>query len=119
MKRDWELIRKILVATESLESHSQQIDESNFPSYDKEIVWHHIYLLEQAGLVKAFCSKGMGEPRSCRAFELTWEGHEFLDKIRSQDMWSQINRLAREKGLSLSFEVIKTAAATLVTKLLM
>lgn len=118
MKRDWELVRKILVATEGLESYRQQIDESNFPDYDREIVWHHIYLLEQAGLVKALCSKALSEPRSCRALELTWEGHEFLDKIRSQDMWSQINKLARQKGLSLSFEVIKAAATVAIGDLL-
>lgn len=119
MKRDWELVRRILIAVEELESRRQQVDHHSFPGSSEEDVSYHIYIMKEAGLVKAVCSSELGGRRNCWANELTWEGHEFLDKIRSQTMWSQINKVAKEKGLTLSFEVIKAAATSVVGKLLL
>jgi Hypothetical protein (DUF2513) len=44
-------------------------------------------------------------------FELTWQGHELLDKIRNPTIWDAIRADVKAKGLeSVSLEVIKQIA---------
>ena len=44
------------------------------------------------------------------AFNLTWDGHEFLDAIRNEGTWNKIKAFVKEKSASLSFDVIKAVA---------
>ncbi len=118
MKRDWELVRKILIAVEEIQSHSQQVDGNSIPGYDSPLVSYHIHLLKDAGLLEATCSTYLNEPRECYAFELTWQGHEFLDQIRPQNIWNKTVAMIREKGLDLSFTTIKAAAAAVAKSLI-
>lgn len=118
MKRDWELIRQILLAVESLESGAQAVRSGAIEGYDPELAAYHIHMLIEAGLVNGTCSKSINAPRQCVARELTWAGHEFLDQIRSQTVWNRTVGLLREKGLDLSFDSIKAAAGTVVGGLL-
>ena len=100
MKRDWELIRLILLEIESLPPNKflfpQQI--KGFPP---EVVSYHFRILKEAGLIVAECNHW------CIAKSLTWEGYEFLDRIRENSIWNKIGNLAVNKGISLSFESIK------------
>lgn len=118
MKRDWELVRKILIAVEEIQGQDQQVDGSSIPGYDSPQVSYHIYLLKEAGLLEATCSSYLNEPRACFAFELTWEGHEFLDQIRSKTIWNKTVGMLREKGLDLSFATIKAAAGAVAASLI-
>lgn len=118
MKRDWELVRKILLAVEDLQGDCQTISGSSIPGYDPVVVSYHIFLMKEAGLVRATCSNSLSEPRQCFAQEMTWSGHEFLDQIRSQTIWNKTVGLLRDKGLDLSFDTIKAAAAAVATGLL-
>ncbi|WP_434681367.1 DUF2513 domain-containing protein [Pseudomonas sp. R1-18] len=118
MKRDWELVRKILIAVEEIQGHNQHVDGTSIPGYDAPLVSYHIYLLKEAGLLEATCATFLSEPRQCHAFELTWEGHEFLDQIRPQSIWNKTVSLVREKGLDLSFSTIKAAAAAVAKSLI-
>jgi len=50
-------------------------------------------------------------------FELTWDGHEFLDKIRSPHVWDEI--IANMKGhgfVSASVDFIKKLADAVIRK---
>lgn len=67
MKRDMELIRKILLETESGNQHLESIQ---IDGYEDGLVRHAVWLLENAGYVNA------------RANSLTWAGHDFLDAVR-------------------------------------
>lgn len=118
MKRDWELVRKILIAVEEIQGHDQQVSGDDVAGYDAALVSYHIYLLKEAGLLEATCSSYLNEPRACFAFELTWEGHEFLDQIRSKTVWNKTVGLLREKGLDLSFSTIKVAAGAVAKTLI-
>ena len=41
---------------------------------------------------------------------LTWEGHDFLDAIRSDTVWNKTKTLLKEKTLGMSFNIIKKIA---------
>lgn len=113
MKRNWDLIRKILIEVEEL-GNTQSVVE-HVDGTDSEAVSYHIHLMIDSGLVEGQCSQGMDGPLRCFASALTWEGHEFLDKIRSATMWNKIKSVVREKSLPMTFDVIKAAAAYAVT----
>ena len=118
MKRDWELIRKILIKLEDLGSTTSVLNPSDIEGYDQELVSYHIKLLIEAGLIEGKCTKSLSAPLHCVAFRLTWDGHELLDQIRNRSVWNRIVEMARERGLDLSFEVVKVAAKTAITQLL-
>lgn len=110
MKRDWDLIRKILSELEALGDTSSYLRSENVAGWDGGIVSYHMQMMIDAGLAKGSCSTYINGGMECHLISMTWEGHEFFDKIRSQSTWNSVKKIASEKGLSLSFEVVKLAA---------
>ncbi len=111
MKRDWELVRKILFKIEELPAaRGQSVPSSSFEGYDSEFVAYHMEIMNDAGLINALCSKSINAPASAAGLSLTWDGHEFLDKIRSETLWMKIKGVAKDKGLDLSIDPIKAIA---------
>lgn len=118
MKRNWELIRKILVAIENLETIQQAVADTDIAGYAPEVVSYHMMLLYEAKLIKASCHSPSGGVVTCNASQLTWAGHEFSDKIRSQGMWNKTLVFLRDKGIDLSFDTIKAAAAQVASNII-
>lgn len=50
--------------------------------------------------------------------DLTWQGHKLLDTIISQPVWEKIKSTALEKGLELTFDVVKVLGAKVVALIL-
>ncbi|MFI8744490.1 DUF2513 domain-containing protein [Pseudomonas sp. NPDC077186] len=132
MRRDWELVRSILFGVEELDVVSSAYHPENLPGGlqrgtsegDKARFfkhYEHVALLVEAGLVEGVdggrypLSNHAGhEFRVIRPTRLTWRGHEFLDAIRNEQVWNQIQAKAVDKGGALSFEVIKELAVGLI-----
>lgn len=114
MKRDWELVRTICLKLEELGSTTTLLRANQISGYDEEVVSYHMQLLDEAGLIHATCSQSLKGPLTCWAMSLTWRGHEFLDQIRQETVWNRVVALAREKGLSLSFDVIVAFAKQVI-----
>ncbi|MFZ4857916.1 MAG: DUF2513 domain-containing protein [Desulfuromonadaceae bacterium] len=110
MTRDWQLVKVILAKLEALQSTRAVLHPEEVAGYDTELVSYHLRLLDQAGLIVAECSATIGGPLYCYGRTLTWEGHEFLDTVRSDTVWNRVTKTAREKGLGLSFSIIKIIA---------
>lgn len=114
MKRDWELVREILMKIESLGTIKDVVRPKDFENYDEETVSYHIYLLEQAGLIEAIVKKHHNTGIFALASNLTWSGHEFLDAIRDESVWNKIKSIAKEKGIDMPFEIVKATAIVLL-----
>jgi len=104
MKRNMDLMRKILIAAEEspdgFAPRSFEID-----GYTWEQVGYHVHLMNQAGLVEAadVTHRGNTGPEAVlRA--LTWEGHEFLEAARRESLWERAKSFALEKtgGLTIA-----------------
>jgi hypothetical protein len=104
MERDWDCVRAILVALEDKANATDPMPPAAVEEFDAQKVSYHMKLMIEAALIEGNCAKG-GYP--CFAKSMTWEGHELLDKIRSEAVWNQVKKMAREKGVSLSFEAVK------------
>jgi len=81
--------------------------------YNNDQISYHIMLLAEAGLIKAMnCSTGLGVQWA--ATRLTYDGHEFLEKARSESVWQKAKALALDRAGTLSLEAIKIALSEVV-----
>ncbi len=108
MKLNKDLVRDILLAVEAHDEPEGLIAlEMNISS--AEIVSYHVRLLDEAGLLDALDTGGM----NCFKWQptrLTYNGHEFLDIIRDDEVW-KLTKTGSEKisstRLSLMLELGK------------
>lgn len=113
MKRDWDLIREVLIASEELPSFADRVLPGDIEGWHKESVSYHIHLLISSGLVEGKCTGGEWQ-LDCYARQLTHEGHEFLAAIRDKRTFQKITALVKDKAVSLSYDVIKQGFLQLV-----
>jgi DNA-binding transcriptional ArsR family regulator len=116
LKRDMELIRKILFF---LEARPFLKAEKVLPieGYDEATIMYHMLLLAQAGLVD-FEPEFTKSGRIIKAhvLGLNWAGHEFLDSVRSDKVWRKLLKYAKDKGGALPFDLLKALAVELLKK---
>lgn len=107
MKRDWDLVREILIDLESVD-HGHVVVAGD--GQDKNLFGYHCKMLRDAGLIEASISEYMGGGIGGQAIRLTWAGHEFLDSIRPKSTWDKVKMQAKEKGIGLTLDAIKALA---------
>lgn len=111
MQRDWELVRRILLALEASEGGRLMADQ--VAGFDAESVCYHMEIMRQAGLIEARVIQG-----ACVALSLTWAGHEFLDGIRKDTVWNKVKARAREAGVGLTTDVVVALAKKVIEAML-
>lgn len=114
MKRDMDLVRRLLFYFEE-KPDSGHVKVPPIEGYEEALIKHHCNLLYDAGLLNCEPLKSSTSDRvvSVLPFDLTWAGHEFLDKIRADTTWNRIKAQAKEKSLSLSFNIVNELAQRL------
>lgn len=117
MKRNWDLIRKILQKLEEKADTTSWLQSDETKGFDAKIVAYHYGLLTEAGLIKSLDISSM-EEEDYTALSLTWQGHEFLDKIRNDSVWNKVKSTVQSKSLDLSFDVIKTVATKIIAAMI-
>ena len=107
MKRDFDLIRKLLFWFEE-KPGPEVVSVPAIDGYDELTVKYHLLLLAQAGFLDNEPElTAQGRIVQVHPFNLTWQGHEFLDAIREDKVWNKIKSKASSLGASLSYELIK------------
>ncbi len=114
MKRDMDLCRKILFAIEEDES-GRPISDLKIEDYSAKEIMYHCELLYQEGFLQGY-KKYFGDQFSVGS--LTWEGHDFLDKIREDTVWNKIKEVITQKGATLTFEIIKSVAPSIISSMI-
>jgi len=102
MKRDLELIRSILLHLEGGSSNR------HLPGAGTDVTVEHIRLLCEAGLLEASDNSTRG--RTILVPErLTSAGHDFLDAVRNDDLWTELRRRMRERSITLTLGGLQRA----------
>jgi hypothetical protein len=100
MKRDMDLIRRILLSTESEDLDSIQ-------DVDGKTLAFHVALLEEAGLLKAYLSyDGADLPVGFVIRRITWSGYEFLESVRDKTIWEKAKKYILKPGASWTFVIL-------------
>ena len=55
MKRDWEIVRRVLLGLEQLGDSRSALSPEDLPPYDSDLVSYHFQILGEAGLIEAKC----------------------------------------------------------------
>ncbi|MHB8940947.1 MAG: DUF2513 domain-containing protein [Desulfobacteria bacterium] len=105
MKRDLELIRKMVLAIE--DAPSGWAPALKFEEYTDAQVGYHAYLLINAGLAKGQYLSTLGNlPPQGFISTLTWAGHEFADAARDETRWRKAMGVVQEKGGTVTIGVL-------------
>ena len=105
MKRNMDLIREILLRIESFPEPLGRID-LNIDEFSPKEIFYHVKLLSEAGLLEATSIHTIGM-FEWYANSLTWEGHEFLEAARNDNIWNKAKKLVLDKTGSLPFDILK------------
>jgi hypothetical protein len=109
MKRDMELIRRILLDIEESEVAPGVPMAMELPDVEPDLLNYHLGLMKDHGLIEAADSQTM-TGRSYQPQGLTWEGHEFLDATRNDTVWKKVLAYVQDKGGGATFEIIQQLA---------
>lgn len=126
MKRDWDLLRNLLINVEEERDLFSGLDDG-YEDLEEEqqqkeyaILLGHLELLTTNGFIKdvevlrtvgGFAGMSLDTPY------LTMAGHDLLDTIRSATIWESIKATAKKKGIELSFEAVKVLSVAVLKHL--
>lgn len=121
MKRNLEMVRDILLIVEKTDrDYSKQHEVSNGlreAGYDNTLpLGHHLEIMNQAGLLECEITRYLGGGWGTSAIKLTWIGHEYLDAIRDEGIWSKVKEKVGNKIDSVTFDLIKILATESIKK---
>lgn len=104
MKRDMDLIRKIVLATAELPYGQTLARLDGVP--EEEFVTHVIWLTE-AGLTESTAQAGAGSyAKFALVSRLTWAGCEFADAIADDTLWAKAKDKVLKPGISFTFDIL-------------
>ena len=112
-----DLVRDILLKLEddSVTGWGPAINEA-FPDLDPDVVFHHLTLLDDAGLTAKGAEVRLSNKTiNLPTVRLTWDGHEFLEAARNESVWNQAKAKVGKAG-SWTFELLFKVLTTLAAK---
>jgi hypothetical protein len=111
MKRDVDLSRAILRFVEEHAPPQGGLDEPlEIEGYDRPTVLAHTELLIEDGLIDGQIIAALAGPLDVVITKLTSRGHDALQAIDNDTLWSKVKKTAREKGVSLTLDLAVTLA---------
>lgn len=115
MKRNFDLIRDILLYIESQDSgffYKPVILED----YTKEETIYHLVLMIENNLLEGNVTPVSGGlPPLVIVSRMTWKGHDFLEASRDTQRWTQAKEVFIKAG-GVTFDVAKDVLIQLMTK---
>ena len=120
MKRDFDLIRKILLEIESCDDPQGMGDSRGIRTreHSTKCIQQHVGLLVDAGFVAGKHLKTINSPVGFYLqVNLAWRGHEFLDNARDDSIWQTVKKELGSKWSSVSFGVLETLLKQAVLKI--
>jgi hypothetical protein len=103
-----DLVRSVLLAIESYDAPRGWVT-INLPGHTDEEIAYHVEILADAGFIEAEDLSSFSG-YDWRAKRLTYQGHEFLDTVRDNKVWSETKKIASTVGagsVTVLFEIGK------------
>jgi hypothetical protein len=114
MRRDIDLLRRIVLAVEDLPGGSLNT-ELEIDGYTREQIGYHSYLLIDAGLAQGRDATYLeGTSPVWHINHLTSKGHDFADAARSEGIWNKAKTKIKEQGGSFTVELLKDLLVRLI-----
>lgn len=114
MKRDMELIRRVMLEVEKSKDPYELVDPK-FEGHNETEISYHISLLDDAGLLHGQDRSAIGVFR-WSAGALTWAGHEFVEAVRDDSVWKEALAITAKSGDGTVFEILNKALMQILEK---
>ncbi len=114
MKRDMELIRKILIEIHN--KQSRKPEPLVIEGADENAVAQHVELLAEAKLIKAEHEDRLGKYLwNMHVSDMTWEGHDLFAVMSNDSVWKTLkSKFSAEQLATLPLQVLKTVGLSLL-----
>jgi hypothetical protein len=113
MKRDLDLVREVLLQIEGLPAGPPA--QYRTSEIEDPVLLAHFELVIASGLVIGKIARSQGTRGDVISISgLSWEGHEWLEMVRSQAMWNEVKSALLDNGGALTFELTKEVATKLL-----
>lgn len=119
MRLDKDLIRQILLAVEADEGPVYEAVLLEFEGRSESQVGYHVMQLVEAGYLVGEDLSSLDDELAWEAQRLTYRGHEFLDTIRDDEVWSRTKTAVGKVGgasLSMFLELGKGYAKQVIAE---
>lgn len=102
MRRDMDLIRELMLKLEDMDCDHNSVylfnpgdEDLAVDGFTDEEVSYHLALIAEAGLIEYRGSRVMNGFMFSR---LSWSGHDFVDSVRSPEVWAKTKKGAEAAG---------------------
>ena len=123
MKRDMDLIRKLMLMIE--QSEDCCLESWKIDGVDSDVAGYHFELLEDAGFI-LWGPRGLDGTREPPVIRhtagitmmfsgLSWSGCEFIDRVRDESVWKHVKGKAGAFA-SVSFSILSSLATAYIKK---
>ncbi len=107
MKRDMDLVRKLLRAIEESETPARSPD-LHIEGFTDDQVGYHLMIMGEAELVTG----GDVTPNDSEypvwiGLRLTWKGHEFIDAANDDSVWAKVKGAAKGLPMAVAMPLLK------------
>jgi len=110
MKRDLDLVRQLMLQIEALPAAPPV--QYRMSEIEDPVLLAHLEMLIEAGLVNGRISRSQGARGDVISVSgLSWQGHEWIEMVRSQSLWNEVKSAVLDGGGVLTFELTKAVAA--------
>ena len=108
MKRDFDLVRKLLAFFED-KPNDDPIEVPQIDGYSEQEIKYHLVLMHEAGFLRCERVRSLTDPERViyvLPFELTWQGHEFLQSIKDDTVWRKLKERVIKPSASWTFAIV-------------
>jgi len=120
LTRDMDLVRKLLLFFDQRTEAASVEVPPIAGDYDPVFIKYHLNLLYEAAWITAEPVRSTTSDRVIYVlpFELTWQGHDFLDAIRNDTVWQRTKNVIARAGGSVPIEVMRGVANRVIQAVL-
>ena len=113
MKRDLDLVRQLMLQIEALPAAPPV--QYRMSEIEDPVLLAHLEMLIEAGLVNGKIARSHGTRGDVISVSgLTWQGHEWVEMVRSHSLWNEVKSAVLDSGGVLSFELTKAVASKIL-----
>lgn len=117
MKRDLELLRKLLLSIEESDDIPVHPDQLAKLCHDQNLLNYHIHLLFEAGFIEAIESNIMGNPiPQYLILYLSNSGCDYLDSVRDVTVWNKVKSCLSSVGGNVALNIVQELAEKFIVQ---
>lgn len=118
MQRNLDLIRDMLLRIESNENPVMYCHDFVTEDISHDVVTYHLNLLLDSMYINASCRGAVNSPTQYTIKGLTTRGHDYLDSVRDDTLWSNLKKKLGSSIASLPLSVVPDIAISYLKSML-